>query len=354
MVEREHILVIVQIFIGIVGVAGNATVCLVVRKLASQGGNVNILIVYQAGIDLLASVLLILTAFTTLFPPESLPRNIIMGRLYCIFWHYSVILWSTFAMSTYNLLVITLERYIAVLHPIWYTRYFTRKTAIILIVVAWCISPIMQITFGFNHVGYSTRRECIDTPNPPSVIATQGVLLFVWEFLLPVVLMAFAFTRICIKLQQQNRRVAGVTTAMSSVRRTMTTDASAVSIVVANQSTTGSGEPAVVMVKENTDSSSVTTGPQQQQPQQQQPVKRYRNVTITLAIVFATYIICWAPAQIFFVLKNLGLDLQYQERSRLKSFAIVMGMLNSVCNPFIYALRFKQYQQAIKGLFNRR
>ena len=85
-----------------------------------------------------------------------------------------------------------------------------------------------------------------------------------------------------------------------------------------------------------------------------QPAKRspHRNVT-TLVIVFTVYVICWTPAQVLFLLKNLGINPKYQEGSQLENFAILMIMLNSICNPFIYALRFKQYQQALKGLFKR-
>lgn len=336
MVQSEHVLVIIQIFIGVVGVVGNATVCLVVRKLASEGGNVNVLIVYQACIDLLTSILLIGTAFTILFPPASAPNNVVLGTMYCIFWHYRVILWSSFTMSTFNLLIITLERYIAVIYPIWYSHHFTRKVATSLIVVAWAVAPLMQLVNGFTQLGYRDSK-CFFPDVPRRIVATQGVLLFSWEFLLPCVSMAFGFTRICIKLHQQHRRVgaAGVPSVSSRVVRTSTTtDPSDSTVAPANQVGEISSTTAAEKANRRT-------------------TKRHLNVTITLTIVFAVFVVCWSPDQVMFLLKNLGVNLKYREVTHLKSFAIIMGQLNSICNPFIYALRFKQYQNAIKKLFTR-
>lgn len=184
MAQNENVLVAIQILIGVVGVAGNGSVCLVVRKLASQrgGGNVNILIVYQACIDLVTSILLLSTALFKLFPSPAPPQIIGIGTLYCIFWHYRVIMWCTFVMSTFNLLIITLERYIAVLHPIWYIHHFSRKVATGLILVAWLIAPLMQLVNGFTQLGFSDGK-CTFFPQPRSVLAAQDAALFLWEYI---------------------------------------------------------------------------------------------------------------------------------------------------------------------------
>ena len=107
-----------KILIGIIGFLGNFTVCIVVAKMRSKQNYANSLIVSQAVIDLLASLALIATTFTELFPSPP-PQHAAMGYVFCVLWYPRTVMFSMFVISTFNLIAISVERYIAVVYSTW-------------------------------------------------------------------------------------------------------------------------------------------------------------------------------------------------------------------------------------------
>ena len=307
----EVVLASTKILIGIIGFLGNFTVCLVIAKMRSSShhhNSTNRLIVSQSIIDCLASLILIATTFSELFPP-SLPNNPIAGYLFCVLWYPRTCLWTAFVISTYNLVAISVERYIAVVYSTWFRHHFSKNTSIIFVVVAWGMAPLAQLILAFTQ--YSLENEkCVFLFPSPSTKAATGIALFLWNFLIPCMIMAYCFTRIAIKIRQQKKRVgAGETSSISM-----------------------SMPPSVI----------------QENDQSQRPKRQSRNVTKTLAFVFLVFVICWAPDQFLFLQFNLGGYINFG--GVLHSFVVILAMINSACNPFIYALQYKQYKDCLKSL----
>ncbi|XP_072042027.1 trace amine-associated receptor 4-like [Amphiura filiformis] len=295
-----------KIFIGIIGLMGNFSVCLVIAKMRSshQQNSTNRLIVSQAVIDFLASLVLIATTFSELYP-SPLPQNPVLGYLYCVLWHPRTCMWTMFVISTYNLVAISLERYVAVVYSTWFRHHFSRNTTIIFIAVAWCVAPLLQLTLAFTQYSLGNGKCILLFPSVGKKAAT-GVALFLWNFTIPCLIMAFSFTRIAVKIRQQKKRVGKSETARNQLS-------------IDDQS-------------------------------KRQPSKKHvRNVTKTLAFVFLMYVICWAPDQLLFLQFNLGGYINFG--GVLHSFVIILAMLNSACNPFIYTLQYKHYKYCLKSLF---
>ena len=81
----------------------------------------NILIMNQSVIDMCASFLTLLDTvievdFTRMSPDS------IYDQFVCRFWMGNCLLWFFMNASTYGILLTTLDRYIAVIHPIWYNN----------------------------------------------------------------------------------------------------------------------------------------------------------------------------------------------------------------------------------------
>lgn len=76
---------------------------------------------------------------------------------------------------------------------------------------------------------------------------------------------------------------------------------------------------------------------------------RRRNVTVTLFIMFLVYVICWTPNQFTFLQFNLGGPLDFN--GVWYHFTVFMAFLNTCINPFIYALKHKQFQKGLKEIF---
>ena len=69
------------------------------------------------------------------------------GDLLCRFWLTRWPLWSILMSSTYNLLMITLERYWQIVHPIHHKIHFSKKKLIGSLVFAWLIGPLYNLAF---------------------------------------------------------------------------------------------------------------------------------------------------------------------------------------------------------------
>ena len=73
----------------------------------------------QSVIDLCASIFVLLTAVVEV-DGTRMSRDSVYDQFVCRIWLTRVPLWALQTMSTYGILIIALERYIAVIYPIWY------------------------------------------------------------------------------------------------------------------------------------------------------------------------------------------------------------------------------------------
>ena len=129
---------ITYIVIGIVGALGNGFVIVMMVSSKEVRKKIpNILIIHQSIIDAFTSVLLILTSANTY--DNKGDHYGLVGELYCRIWAMKVPLWSAFMVSTYNLLVLTIERYIEIVHPLFHKVSFGRAHLFTLMVLVWII-----------------------------------------------------------------------------------------------------------------------------------------------------------------------------------------------------------------------
>ena len=74
--------------------------------------------------------------------------------------------------------------------------------------------------------------------------------------------------------------------------------------------------------------------------------KREREVAFSVFLFVGVFFICWAPC---FVMENVVPLDDHEESSRLKTvadWARFLGLLNSLLNPLIYALRYNKFRKA--------
>ncbi|XP_072049963.1 rhodopsin, GQ-coupled-like [Amphiura filiformis] len=322
----EKIFASIKTIIGLVGVVGNFTVCLITARFKRQ--HFHILIVTQAIVDLLASLALVLLTLTEILP-FVVPTNAFWGYLYCFFWENGVVLFSLFAVSTFNLLAISLERYNAVLHPISHSDNFSRRKVFVLAALSWVFGPIMEVASAIFENGSVKDGQCAYpfwNENTQTFKSVRGVLVFFWELFIPCIIMAFCFTRIIFTLQKRGQRWRKMEMFTVSAG---TTDLATNTGNLNEKRTICNGRSKV------TSSSAAYIAS-----------KQTHNVTTTLITVFAVYVICWSTEHFLFLQYNLGGYIDFN--GLLYGFALCMAMLNSACNPIIYALRYDQYRKELK------
>ncbi|XP_067216592.1 allatostatin-A receptor-like isoform X3 [Linepithema humile] len=132
---EKIVMVVVPLFfgmIGILGLAGNSLVVVVVAANAGMRSTTNILIINLAVADLLFVIFCIpFTATDFVLPYWP------FGNVWCKIVQYLIIV--TAYASVYTLVLMSLDRYLAVVHPIASMSWRTEHHAILAICVAWVL-----------------------------------------------------------------------------------------------------------------------------------------------------------------------------------------------------------------------
>ncbi|XP_003727575.2 sphingosine 1-phosphate receptor 4-like [Strongylocentrotus purpuratus] len=74
-----------------------------------------------------------------------------------------------------------------------------------------------------------------------------------------------------------------------------------------------------------------------------------RNVLETLLIVFVSYVVCWAPNDIYSLNYYLKENVQFE--GILYDVTVLLAFANAWINPIIYSFRYVKFQRAWKKMF---
>ncbi|XP_071784560.1 galanin receptor 2b-like [Asterias amurensis] len=294
---------IYQTIVGILGILGNALVCFVILKIPAMQTRINSFIFHQAVIDFLSSMMIFLKSEIKV--PDPIPSNA-LGWFICQVWT-PFILFFFFVTSTFNLLALTMERYLAIVHPFKHQAVLAawpRLKVGVAMTVCWALG------FGLNIYAVVLFREengqCV--PNPIHGSNILGVIVAFLEYILPVGVMFFAYIRIGVEMKRGAARVGPAPAAHLP-----------------------GGANAPDMAKSL--------------------LRARRNTFKMLLIVFITFVICWTPNQVIYLMFNLGFRFTLKEWYYYLSIAMVGT--NSCVNPFIYALKYRQFRKGLRRIFSR-
>ncbi|XP_038050923.1 neuromedin-U receptor 2-like [Patiria miniata] len=296
--DVQSTLRLLQTVIGSVGIFGNFVVCIVIAKVPAMRTLTNAFIFNQAVIDFLGSLLMVLDSNIAI--PAVLHRNALIAGIQCFIWDSSVILWVIYVASTLNLVMLTSERYLAIVYPFKYLTYFRKTRATAMLVAVW----VSAIGYKGTNVIYRqiVDRACVIASLSTAASLAWGIVTFLVEYLIPLIFMTFCYVHIILQLKK----------ASSTVH----------------------AEPSTSQQGDNSMSGSL--------------LRARRNTLKTLFIVFATYTICWLPNQVAFFMFNFGFPLNFNGAFYLISVALVQ--LNCCINPIIYSFKYKQFQTGVRVL----
>ena len=75
-----------------------------------------------------------------------------------------------------------------------------------------------------------------------------------------------------------------------------------------------------------------------------------RNTIKTLLIVGLCFIICWSQNQVIWFMYNCGYDLDFN--NTYYQYTILMVFLNCTVNPFVYLIKYRDYQEAFRNFLH--
>jgi len=78
--------------------------------------------------------------------------------------------------------------------------------------------------------------------------------------------------------------------------------------------------------------------------------KAGRNALVTSLTVCCGFAVCWTPSEVLFLLGYVGYPVDYT--SWYYHFNVVLTFINSCINPFIYAAKYREFQQAVRRLWS--
>ncbi|XP_028398113.1 bombesin receptor subtype-3-like [Dendronephthya gigantea] len=292
----------------IIGVLGNATVILVIRNSGQSEKHrfrdvpFNVYLMALAIVDMSLSIvcLPVYIMSTSAFPH---PTGI-GGDVFCKLVTGNVPQFWLAGVSIYLLVVISFERYAAISKPFTTRLGKTRKTYVY-IALAWFFGfarelPVI-VGIRYTATNATVGTSCYYWPKQlPNIFIFS--ILFISQYLAPAVIFLINFHRIKKRI---NRLDKTLKTALGDARQR------------------------VKIMK-----------------------SKARSIRIVL-MVLITFLICWTPNNIMYLLFQYGNVSDVEWSSDYYQFGIILGFSSSCINPFLYAFQSKQFRIHCGKLFRK-
>ncbi|XP_038052346.1 neuromedin-U receptor 2-like [Patiria miniata] len=292
---------------GVIGVLGNLLVCYVIIRVKFLHNMTNYLLVNLAVADMLLCLQVFLYYLTShckliVFAPVSNG----VRDLFCRLLASNFLGWALSYASAYNLCVVTLERYIAIVHPLHYARKLTTARMITLIVLMWMMSFLMSLPHLFTIAPSNGQKKICSMKYPHRLFPILlSIFSFFFGYLLPLTVMSLAYYRMQVTLKRQAKAL--------NLQHAM---AAACNLVIARQ-----------------------------------------NLVSMLKTVLGALIVLWTVDYLAILLclqRTNEAQFTFCGSKVFRYFRMFSNLLfnfNSVINPFIYEFKYKKFRQGFKEAF---
>ncbi|XP_071788513.1 galanin receptor 2b-like [Asterias amurensis] len=282
-------------------ICGNGLVIFVMTVRRKQFSSfTNRLIRHQSIIDLISGLVFLAV---TVIRQTSLLDNIesnFSGWILCKLVRSSFFVWGLSVASTYNLVVISLERFLATCYPVKHRNYCSLFKIKVSMCVAWIIGFTYAIRFIILYVITDNKCSFDYSISRTAMIVLFNVIILV-EYIIPVILISFSYGRILLVLRHKLDNAN------------------------ANQ------QNGILS-------------------------KAKRNVIITLLIAGCMFFICWTPMQTLRVFITIG-----AVSSSSSELVTILGqaflgliMCNMCVNPVVYCFKYEHFRTQLKQLVRKR
>jgi len=246
--------------IGSVGSFANGFVLLALLcARQSRRKKINVFIINQSLLDLLACLFLILTIVADTFQTTSTAGSWIV----CLLFQTNTLVAVVSYCSIAGLVVITVERYVKIVHPVVYRNRYRPWMTRAGVILPWVDGVTTFLVPAWSTAEMVDGRCSMFRWPTPAMFSAYTATMFLWHYVVPPTFFLFAYARIFGVIRRQNLVVGAVEMKAS-------TSASG-SSQTTRRTTTGQG---------------------------QKPHRSQVNVVRTMVIVVLCFCICYLPYKV--------------------------------------------------------
>ena len=345
---------VAKVIVGVTGIVGNMLVVIVFIKYQELFRHVKTtLIINQSMIDACASVVLIVATFVT--------TDLYTGELYCKLWASQILLWGLMMSSTYNLMAISIERYLAIVYPLWHRMRVTNTKTNVVAVLVWMIGVPFIASFVFPSTTVDRGRCLVGCAWPSRVAARAvGFTQMFFNLIMPICVHLFCYTRLLLALRKRMAIVHpedcfGSTSSRGKTRSIPGASTTTGDTTITLGSTPRSPRRFRSMSRQTLSTKFVEPAypvsgfrDRQKGLLATQSEKARINAIKTLTIITACYFICWTPNKLYVILYMMG---QLSTFGDIFHVSAILVFINCCINPIIFIGTSHAFRTGMRKLF---
>lgn len=316
------------IFIG--SIAGNLFVCLVFFKRPSLLTISNRFILNLTFCNILNTLFVMPFVFVT-----TVTGDWIFKEIWCQ--STGFLMNVIFAASTLTLVVISIDRYCAVITPLHYNMRITMQRATLMIVGVWFLAIVAALPplMGWNHFEYQPEKYSCTVlwRSPYYTDRTYTLFLSLICFVMPLLVMLWAYAVIFRAARDNSERTRRNSVVPNNGEEQSQTPlryggrrSSTAPIILSRKLSTSSRTSSLLWHRDEW------------------------KAAITSMLVVSTFIICWLPYFVIIVMESTILLQSEDIHPFMQGTAIFLALSSCLFNPLVYVFRSKVARQELMSI----
>ena len=295
---------IVSFIIGTVGFLLNIFVVVIIalyRPIQKQ--LTNIIIANQSAMDAVFAVFLVVGTYYQPDPNKILKKGNVADEILCRVWFLKTPLWGMLISTTYGIVLLTFDRYLTIVYPIFYKTKIAKNKTLrnIVFITLWLFGPLLEMCFMIP-LGNITSDDKCNLYYWPNRMVSQivGLCTVSTQYFFPMSVLIFCYSRMVWVLRRRGGHVS--------------------------------------------DSGG-------HHSRNQSMARARSNVFKTMALVSLLFVLCWTMNQMYWFLNNLGVSVDTD--SDFYKFTVAMIFVNCCTTPIVYIVMYESFQKGIRHVFCR-
>ncbi|KAL3858471.1 hypothetical protein ACJMK2_013060 [Sinanodonta woodiana] len=326
---KTGVMATILCLIFLASIAGNTFVFLVFYKRPSLVTISNRFIMNLSICNMLDTFFIMPFVFVSL-----IAKTWLFGQIWCYCMGFLLNLLIT--ASTLTLVVISIDRYCAVVTPLHYSMRITPRRSLAMIFVVWLIAVLLSVPplVGWNHLEFQKDKSVCTVlwSSQNKTDRLYNILLVILCFLIPLIIIIWVYVRIFLAARRTSERAR-----RNSIIPTNSLD-----------------EPVETPLKAGRRrSSSLPILTRRLSYVNRSTLLLWRRdewkAAVTSSFVISTFILCWLLYFINIVLESVMSSPDAMEPV-MQTVSILLAMSSCAVNPMVYVFRSKLQRQELRAI----